>query len=154
VYEESAAAAWVATLTRSASVQRSFMQARSPWSSSNQGVFMNRLSPAKTIAAAALAFGALGVASAAHADGVYFSFGAPAYVEPAPVYVQPQPVYVDPPAQVYVPPPAPAPVYGYGHDNDLAWRRAEWRREQWRRQHWAHERWEREHRWHGDRDDD
>jgi hypothetical protein len=123
-----------------------------------QGASMTRLSATRSIAAAALAFGALGAASAAHADtGVYFSFGTPAYVEPAPVYVQPQPVYVDPPAQVYVPPPAPAPVYGYGYgyDNDQAWRRAEWRREQWRRQHWAHERWEREHRrGHGDRDDD
>jgi hypothetical protein len=150
-------AAWVTTLTFITSVQLSFMPAHAPWRLLTKETLMNRLSTAKSIAAAALAFGALGVASAAHADGVYFSFGAPAYVEPAPVYVQPQPVYVDPPAQVYVPPPAPAPVYSYGYayDNDLAWRRAEWRREQWRRQHWAHERWEREHRrGHRDRDDD
>jgi hypothetical protein len=103
----------------------------------------------RTFAAAALAFGAIGAATAAHArTDVYFSLGVPAYVESAPVYVQPQPVYVEP-AQVYVP--APAPVYGYAYDN--AWRRAEWRREQWRREHWRHEQWEREHGdrrgWHG-----
>ena len=71
---------------------------------------MKRLFCAKTIAAAAVAFGAVAVTSAAHArSDVMFSIGfnTPAYVHPAPVYVAPQPVYVQ-----------PAPVYyshGYTH---------------------------------------
>ena len=88
---------------------------------------MNRLSNAKTLAAAAIAFGALAATSAAHArSDVFFSIGIDApvrYVQPAPVYVQPQPVYVQPqpvyvqPQPVYV---QPQPVYyqggyGYGH---------------------------------------
>ena len=87
-------------------------------------------------AAAVLAVAALGVTSAAHANGVAWSVGIaspgvsvgftnapPVYVQPAPVYVQPQPVYMHPrpvyyqqPAPVYVAPPVyvrPAPVY-YG----------------------------------------
>ena len=69
---------------------------------------MNRLA-IRTLAAAALAFGALATMSAAHArSDVYFSIGvqpsygygysqpAPVYVQPAPVYVQPAPVYVEP----------------------------------------------------------
>ena len=65
------------------------------------------------IAAAALALGAFGAASAAHAGSgnVHFSVGVHAapgvYVQPAPVYVQPRPVYVAP-RPIYV---APAPVY-------------------------------------------
>jgi len=68
---------------------------------------MKRLFSAKTIAAAAVAFGAVAATSAAHArSDVVFSIGfnTPAYVHPAPVYVAPQPVYVQ-----------PAPVYYHGH---------------------------------------
>jgi len=67
---------------------------------------MKRLFSAKTLAAAAVAFGAVAAASAAHArSDVVFSIGfgtpgyvhpAPAYVHPAPVYVAPQPIYVHP----------------------------------------------------------
>jgi len=83
-----------------------------------QGALMKRFISTKSLAAAGLVLGALGVASAAHArSDVYFSVGvhapgvyahpAPVYVQPAPVYVQPRPVYVEP-RPVYVP---PAPVY-------------------------------------------
>ena len=70
---------------------------------------MKRLFCAKTIAAAAVAFGAVAVTSAAHArSDVMFSIGfnTPAHVYHQPVYVAPQPVYVQ-----------PAPVYygGHGH---------------------------------------
>ena len=72
---------------------------------------MNRLFSAKTLAAAAVALGAVGAASVAHArSDVVLSIGlnAPVYAHPAPVYVAPQPVYVQ-----------PAPVYYgqtyYGH---------------------------------------
>ena len=71
---------------------------------------MNRFSTAKTLAAAAVAFGGLALASAAQArSDVYFSIGVPgpAYVQSAPVYMQPQPVYVEP-QPVYV---QPQPVY-------------------------------------------
>jgi len=88
---------------------------------------MNRLFSAKTLAAAAVALGAVGAASVAHArSDVVFSIGfntpvythgaplysapQPVYVQPAPVYVQPRPVYVQP-RPVYV---QPEPVY-YGH---------------------------------------
>ena len=61
---------------------------------------MKRLFSARTLAAAALALGAVGVASAAHArSDVMLSIGVNApygYVQPAPVYVQPAPVYVQP----------------------------------------------------------
>ena len=86
------------------------------------------------IAAAALALGAFGAASAAHAGrgewhvsiGVepqsrYYVQPAPVYVQPAPVYVQPRPVYTQP-RPVYV---QPAP-YGYSrHDgwDDRRWQR-------------------------------
>ncbi len=76
---------------------------------------MKRLFSARTFAAAALALGAVGVASAAHArSDVILSIGLNApygYVQPAPVYVQPQPVYVQP-RPVYV---QPQRVY-YGQD--------------------------------------
>jgi hypothetical protein len=76
---------------------------------------MKRLFSARTFAAAALALGAVGVASAAHArSDVMLSIGVNApygYVQPAPVYVEPQPVYVQP-RSVYV---QPQTVY-YGHD--------------------------------------
>lgn len=73
---------------------------------------------AKPFLAAALAIGALGAATAAHArSDVVFSIGfnqpygysqpEQVYVQPQPVYVQPQPVYVRP-QPVYV---RPAPVY-------------------------------------------
>jgi hypothetical protein len=70
---------------------------------------MNRLSPLKAFAAAALGLVALAATSAAHArSDVYFSIGidapAPVYVQPQPVYVQPRPVYVQP-QPVYVQPP-------------------------------------------------
>lgn len=123
---------------------------------------MSLIRQPRLIAAAAVALGLLGVASAAQAHtDVQFSIGIPGvvaapapvytpypqYVEPAPVYVQPQPVYVQP-RPVYVQPDpvyvrtAPAWGYGYGH-----WRREEWRREQWREheRHERHERWEHEH---------
>ncbi|MEO8858739.1 MAG: PXPV repeat protein [Burkholderiaceae bacterium] len=100
--------------------------------------------------AAALALGALGIASTAQArSDVTWSIGIqvpgvytqpapvympappvyyrppPVYYQPAPVYVQPAPVYVQP-RPVYVQPPA----YYYGNDRD--WRRIEWERRQWR----------------------
>ena len=64
---------------------------------------MKRLLSAKSIAVAALALGAVGAASAAHArSDVFFSIGVPgAYVSNAPVYVQPEPVYVAPPVVQY-----------------------------------------------------
>ena len=64
---------------------------------------MKRLFSAKSIAVAALALGAVGAASAAHArSDVFFSIGVPgAYVSNAPVYVQPRPVYVAPPVYQY-----------------------------------------------------
>jgi hypothetical protein len=84
---------------------------------------MNRFSSSKFLIAAALAFGAAGITSAAHAGtdvtfaiGVQAPYGyvapAPVYVQPRTVYVQPQPVYVQPqPAYVQ-----PQPVYyGGGH---------------------------------------
>jgi hypothetical protein len=68
---------------------------------------MKRLFSARTFAAAALALGAVGVASAAHArSDVILSIGLNApygYVQPAPVYVAPQPFYAQP-RPVYVQP--------------------------------------------------
>jgi hypothetical protein len=117
---------------------------------------MSLIRQPRLIAAAAVAVGLLGVASAAQArTDVQFSIGIPAvvapmygpqYVEPAPVYVQPQPVYVQPQPVYVQPQPAyvrTAPAWGYGYGQ---WRRDEWRREEWRRHEW------REH--HGDRDRD
>jgi hypothetical protein len=81
---------------------------------------MNRLFSARTFAAAALALGAVGATSAAHAGtDVFLSIGmiAPSgygYVQPAPVYVAPQPVYVQP-RPVYMQPHA---MY-YGHDRRI-----------------------------------
>ncbi len=79
---------------------------------------MKRLFSARTFAAAALALGAVGVASVAHArSDVMLSIGVNApygYVQPAPVYVAPQPVYVQP-RSVYVQPQA---MY-YRHDRRI-----------------------------------
>ena len=78
---------------------------------------MKHLFSARTFAAAALALGAVGVASVAHAGtDVIFSIGLNApygygYVQPARVYVAPQPVYVQP-RSVYV---QPQRAY-YGHE--------------------------------------
>jgi hypothetical protein len=105
---------------------------------------MKRLFSAKPFVAAAIAFGALGAASAAHArSDVFFSIGvqapgvygyaepAPVYVEPRPVYVEPQPVYVQP-RPVYV---QPQPVYyGRGWDD-----RATVVYERDHRRHWRHD---------------
>jgi hypothetical protein len=101
---------------------------------------------AKAAAVAAIAFGSMGIAQAAHArTDVFFSLGvpAPAYVVPDSSYARPPVVYAAP-GQVYVNP-------GY----DWRWRReqlrrAELRREEWRREHWRHDQWERSqgHRWH------
>ena len=71
---------------------------------------MNRLLSAKPLLAAAVALGAVGAASAAHAHtDVVLSVGvaSPGYVQPAPVYAQPRPVYVQP-QPVYV---QPQPIY-------------------------------------------
>jgi hypothetical protein len=69
----------------------------------NQGASMKRLFSARPLAAAAIALGAIGAASVAHArSDVFLSIGIPGgYVQPAPVYVQPQPVYVQPQAAYY-----------------------------------------------------
>ena len=76
---------------------------------------MKRLFSAKSLVAAAVALGAIGLASAAHArSDVILSIGVNApygYVQPAPVYVETQPVYGQP-RPVYV---QPQTVY-YGHD--------------------------------------
>jgi hypothetical protein len=85
---------------------------------------MNRLS-AKPLLAAAIAFGALAAASAAHArPDVFVSIGIQApygYVQPVPVYVQPRPVYVQP-QPVYV---QPQPVY-YRHHHQRRNARTPW----------------------------
>jgi len=93
---------------------------------------MKRLLSAKSIAVAALALGAVGAASAAHArSDVFFSIGVPgAYVSNAPVYVQPQPVYVAPPVYQYEQPVyynnayygTPGVTYVYERENHRHWR--------------------------------
>jgi hypothetical protein len=92
---------------------------------------MKRLFSAKSIAVAALALGAVGAASAAHArSDVFFSIGVPgAYVSNAPVYVQPQPYYVAPPAYQYEQPAyynngyyGNGVTYVYGQDHRRYWR--------------------------------
>jgi len=87
---------------------------------------MKPLTSLKSLAAVALALGALAAASTAQArDDVYFSVGVrtpgvylqstPVYVQPAPVYVRPAPVYAQP-RVVYV----PAPAY-YGQPYRRHW---------------------------------
>jgi PXPV repeat (3 copies) len=113
---------------------------------------MKRLLSAKSIAVAALALGAVGAASAAHArSDVFFSIGVPgAYVSNAPVYVQPEPVYVQP-QPVYVAP----PVYRYEqpayYNNGYYGNGARYVYERDHRRYWRHE-----HRFgpYGDRDHD
>lgn len=122
-------------------------------------------SPIRTrfIAAAALALGALGAMSAAHARSdlsFFVDVQAPVYVGPAPVFVRPQPVYVQP-RPVYVRPhpvytqPQVYPVYQYDrYAEECARREAEWRRWQWRHRHHhghhGHHDWDRgDGRWYG-----
>ncbi len=91
---------------------------------------MKHLVSSKSLAAAAVALGALAVASSAQARSeVYFTIG----VQIPGVHVQSTPVYVQP--RLHYP---PVPVYHQRHDND---RRHEWH--QWHR-----------HGPHGDRDRD
>jgi hypothetical protein len=104
----------------------------------------------RTFALAAVALGALGLGSAAHARGdVFFSVGVQTpgvYVQPAPVYVHPRPVYVQP-APVYVQPRPvyvqPEPVYRPVHPG--------WDHDRGRR--YGHPGWDRGGPW-GDRDGD
>lgn len=113
---------------------------------------MKSLSRSRFVAAAAVAFGLMGLAGAAQArSNVYFNIDVPGvyaapqpvYVDPQPVYVDPQPVYVDPqPAYVYTAPPAYAPAWGW---REREWRREHWRREQWRREHERREEWREHH---------
>lgn len=98
---------------------------------------MNRLFTAKPLLAAAVALGAVGAASAAHAQtDVVFSVGVPAsiYVPPPQVYMAPPPVYEQPapeffPQPVYVQP--SVTYYGYDRWHDRR-RYDEARREGWR----------------------
>ncbi len=66
---------------------------------------MKRLFSAKSIVVAAVALGAVGLASAAHARGDWVVSvdlnSAYGYTRPVPMYVQPQPVYVQPQAVYY-----------------------------------------------------
>lgn len=129
---------------------------------------MSLIRQPRLFAAAAVAIGLLGVASAAQAHtDVQLSIGIPGvvaapmyapyprYAQPAPVYVQPQPVYVQPrpvyvqPRPVYVQPDPvyvrTAPVWTFSH-----WPIQDSRREQWREheRHERHERYERQERDH------
>ena len=102
---------------------------------------MKRLLSAKSIAVAALALGAVGAASAAHArSDVFFSIAVPgAYVSNAPVY----PAYVAPPVVQYEQPVYYSNGY-YGNGVNYVYERGY-------RQHWRHD-----HRFgpYGDRDHD
>jgi len=95
---------------------------------------MNRLFSAKTIAVTALALGAVGAASAAHArSDVFFSIAIPgAYVSNAPVYA-PQPVYVAPPVTYYGNPGYYANPGYYGNGVTYVYERDHHR-------HWRHDR--------------
>jgi hypothetical protein len=119
-----------------------------------KGEPMKALNRTSFFAATALALGALGATSAAHArsDAVLsIALQAPSsyYVQPAPVYessplyVQPEPVYVHPPYQY---------VYDEHARRQQEWRREQWRREQWRREQirleeLRREEWRRHHDW-------
>jgi hypothetical protein len=111
---------------------------------------MNRLFSAKPLLAAAVALGAVGAASAAHAHtDVAFSIGfaSPAYVAPAPVYVEPAPVYVQP-RPVYVQP--RVTYYGYNRYYERTGPYGDWDRDGIpnRYDHWNNQ------RRHGGRDTD
>jgi hypothetical protein len=113
---------------------------------------MKRLFSAKSLVVAAVALGAVGLASAAHArSDVSLSIGLSGpigygYVQSAPVYVEPQPYYVQPQAY-YAQPQA---VFYTGGD----WRHDDWRREQLRREEMRREEARRHHGWdHNDRAD-
>lgn len=86
---------------------------------------MKHLNSTQTLAAVALALGALTSVSSAHArSDVYFSIGVQSpgyYVEPAPVYVQPRPIYM------------PAPVYYGRHDDGRRYQGQQWHGQQWQR---------------------
>ena len=88
---------------------------------------MNRLTSTKSLAAVALALGALVAASSAQArSDVYFSIGVQSpgyYVESAPVYVRPAPVYVQP-RPIYM----PAPGYYGHHDDGRRYQAQQWQR--------------------------
>ena len=93
---------------------------------------MKHLISTKSLAAVALALGAIVAASSAHArSDVFFSIGVQVpgvYVQPMPVYVQPMPVYVQP-RQYYAPAPhfyAPAPIYYQRHDNGRHYGAQQW----------------------------
>jgi hypothetical protein len=113
------------------------MQAQARWLHSKRKEFpMKLVASRRLLGVAAVAFGLLGVASAAQArTDVFLSIGVPGvlvapapvlvapqpvYVQPQPVYVQPQPVYVQP-RPVYV---QPQPVY---YVQEGGWRHRHWR---------------------------
>ena len=124
---------------------------------------MNSLRHTRLHAAAALAFGAFGVASAAHADSdvvLSIGFQAPVYAQPAPGYFQQQPVYVQA-APIYSQQPSYVqsrplyvqrdPVYSqppvyvqrdrgyrYHDEEEQARRRAEWHQREWQQ----HQQWQ------------
>jgi hypothetical protein len=101
---------------------------------------MKSLFSAKTFAVAALALGAVGLASAAHArSDVILSIGVNAplgYVQPAPVYYEPQPVYVQP-RTAYVQP--QTVYYGNSYGNEY--------RNEYRNDYGNRGRWERNAAW-------
>lgn len=88
---------------------------------------MKHLISTQSLAAVALALGALVVASPAHArSDVFFSIGVQVpgvYVQPAPVYVQPAPVYMQP-RPIYM----PAPGYYGRHDDGRRYQGQQWQR--------------------------
>jgi hypothetical protein len=113
----------VARPPRSPAVQLRFIERLAPCRHLHKEPFM-KLSNFKAVAAAAVVFGGLAAASAAHARAdVVFSIGLPVpygYLQPAPVYVQPAPVYVQP-QSFHV---QPAPVYytpHHSHHGRGAW---------------------------------
>lgn len=96
---------------------------------------MKAFSRSGALAAALLAFGALGAASTAQAHtDVVFSVGVP--VQPQAVYYGQAPVYAPP--VTYVSPPVEY-VQPYGDSRweaERRWRRAEWRHREWERHEW------------------
>ncbi|OIP15491.1 MAG: hypothetical protein CO105_11970 [Comamonadaceae bacterium CG_4_9_14_3_um_filter_60_33] len=95
---------------------------------------MKHLFSTKSLAAVAVALGALATVSSAQArSDVYFSIGVQVpgfYVQPAPVYVQP-PQFYRPAPIFYAPAPsyyAPAPSYYQRHDNGRRYGAQHWQR--------------------------